>query len=221
MFAKIESGAEVTIENVTIDGMVIENTAESSSGIMGLIAGFIRGTLTLRNVTFKNCYVKGVQKIGGIAGYMDRNGGSLVIENVKFENTTVAGVFQAAKLVGAVTKGNNLTVQGNDNDFSGISVVGWGVESFGKSDITIKADKSQIKLGGADDNTYCCSGLTVLGQTTNDWAWLQTSHVLGLQDDYKTKCITYNQQDCTLENYTYSASENITNGKPASMNASK
>ncbi len=221
MFATIKSGAEVTIENVTIDGMVIENTGDGRA--MGLIAGYINGTLALKNVTFKNCYVKGVQKVGGIAGYMNSAGGSLTVENVKFENTTVAGIYQAAKLVGVVTQGNSLTVQGDGNDFSGISVVGWGVESFGKSDITIKADKPRIKLGGAEDNTYCCYdrgsslGLWVFGQTTNDWAWLQMDVVLSLESDDRTKCITYNQQDCTLENHIYSASENINNGKPASM----
>ena len=64
---------------------------------MGLISGYVNGTLILENVNITNSVVEGNQKIGGIAGTVGV-GGNLKMSNVMFENTFVYGCLEVAKL---------------------------------------------------------------------------------------------------------------------------
>ncbi|MBE7078198.1 MAG: prepilin-type N-terminal cleavage/methylation domain-containing protein [Clostridiales bacterium] len=105
----------VVVENLTIDGMVVEDTASEAAGrapkIMGCIAGYVApsGTLTIRNVTVKNCKLSGYQKVAALVGY---NEGTVILENVTVENTTVAGTVEAAALIGSVTTNAKVLLEG-------------------------------------------------------------------------------------------------------------
>ena len=70
------------------------------TGSTGILAGIIwkDATVTLQNVTFKNCTIYGQNKVGLIAGGVY---GKLILENVKVENCVVnASEGEAGKLFG-------------------------------------------------------------------------------------------------------------------------
>ena len=100
----------VTIKDVVIDGMIVEDTSTNNNGIMGFIAGTVNGTLNLENVTIKNSSIAGMQKIGAIAGYVINNG-AVNMKNVTVENVTVAGDLEVAQLFGSVGTTNKISAE--------------------------------------------------------------------------------------------------------------
>lgn len=81
--------------------MVVKDTINEDTGTMGLISGYVNGTLILENVNITNSVVEGNQKIGGIAGTVGV-GGNLKMSNVMFENHICLCLFRSRKLVGYV-----------------------------------------------------------------------------------------------------------------------
>lgn len=81
----IENPTEVVIKDITFDGLVM---GSYDIGIAGILVGTINknATLTLENVTFKNCTIYGQNKVGIIAGYVQ---GELILKNVRIENCVV------------------------------------------------------------------------------------------------------------------------------------
>jgi hypothetical protein len=75
----------VVIKDITFDGLVM---GSYDIGIAGILVGTIHknATLTLENVTFKNCTIYGQNKVGIIAGYVQ---GKLILKNVRIENCVV------------------------------------------------------------------------------------------------------------------------------------
>ena len=110
LFGNIKAGAEVVIKDVNLDGMVVKDTINEDTGTMGLISGYVNGTLILENVNITNSVVEGNQKIGGIAGTVGV-GGNLKMSNVMFENTFVYGCLEVAKLVGYVNDKATVTAE--------------------------------------------------------------------------------------------------------------
>ena len=107
LFGEITSG-QILIKNIVFDGLVMGSYDIGSTGIL---AGIIWGdaTVTLQNVTFKNCTIYGQNKVGLIAGSVY---GKLILNNVKVENCVVnasegeAGMlFGIAHYNGKVTAG--------------------------------------------------------------------------------------------------------------------
>ena len=90
--------------------MVVKDTINEDTGTMGLISGYVNGTLILENVNITNSVVEGNQKIGGIAGTVGV-GGNLKMSNVMFENTFVYGCLEVAKLVGYVNDKATVTAE--------------------------------------------------------------------------------------------------------------
>ena len=90
--------------------MVVKDTINEDTGTMGLISGYVYGTLILENVNITNSVVEGNQKIGGIAGTVGV-GGNLKMSNVMFENTFVYGCLEVAKLVGYVNDKATVTAE--------------------------------------------------------------------------------------------------------------
>lgn len=85
LFGNIASGTNVVIKDITFDGLVM---GSYDIGIAGILVGTINSgaTLTLENVTFKNCTIYGQNKVGIIAGYIT---GELILKNVRIENCVV------------------------------------------------------------------------------------------------------------------------------------
>lgn len=85
LFGNIASNKNVVIQNITFDGLVM---GSYDIGIAGILVGTIHknATLTLENVTFKNCTIYGQNKVGIIAGYVQ---GKLILKNVRIENCVV------------------------------------------------------------------------------------------------------------------------------------
>lgn len=85
LFGNIAPNTAVVIKNITFDGLVM---GSYDIGITGILVGTINksATLTLENVTFKNCTIYGQNKVGIIAGYVQ---GQLILENVRIENCVV------------------------------------------------------------------------------------------------------------------------------------
>lgn len=111
MIGSVEANKTVTIKDVTIEGAVINDTANVETSYAGLIVGQLYGNLVLENVKFKDCIVTGESKIGAIVGYM-MNGSSIELKNCTFENVKVGGMSYVAKLVG-VSQMNNATTLTN------------------------------------------------------------------------------------------------------------
>lgn len=108
IFSNIGADSEITLKNLVFENMLVKDTLEDT-GTMGLIAGYVYGTLNLENVTIRNCVVEGGQKIGGIAG---RVNGTLNMNGVTVENVSVGGYVEVAQLVGYLNKDtSNITAQ--------------------------------------------------------------------------------------------------------------
>ena len=168
LFGDIEVGAVVTIENITISGLSVGNslgTHEGGANTTGLIAGYVKGTLIMNNVTIDNCEVNGYQKVGGLVGQLL---GTVELNKVKVTNTTVNGYTEVAKIAGIIGEKGSLTA--TDCDFSGITVNGLNKDTVKKSDIT----SSEQPIVGLDSNTYDLAGTDIFGSATNDWAWIYT-----------------------------------------------
>ncbi len=113
LFYSIGKDATVTLKNITLSDAVAKDTIQDT-GTMGLIAGYVYGTLNLENVTIKNSYIEGRQKIGGIVGQLH---GALSINGLKMENVEVVGSVEVAKIASCVTttgkfKAENVDVEG-------------------------------------------------------------------------------------------------------------
>ncbi len=113
LFYSIGKDATVTLKNITLSDAVAKDTIQDT-GTMGLIAGYVYGTLNLENVTIKNSYIEGRQKIGGIVGQLY---GALSINGLKMENVEVVGSVEVAKIASYVTttgkfKAENVDVEG-------------------------------------------------------------------------------------------------------------
>jgi prepilin-type N-terminal cleavage/methylation domain-containing protein len=96
LFGEITSG-QILIKDIVFDGLVMGSYETGSTGIL---AGIIRAgaTVTLQNVTFKNCTIYGQNKVGLIAGGVY---GELILNNVKVENCVVnASEGEAGMLFG-------------------------------------------------------------------------------------------------------------------------
>ena len=108
IFSNIGANSEITLKNLVFENMLVKDTLEDT-GTMGLIAGYVYGTLNLENVTIRNSIVEGGQKIGGIAG---RVNGTLNMNGVTVENVSVGGYVEVAQLVGYLNKDtSNITAQ--------------------------------------------------------------------------------------------------------------
>lgn len=85
LFGNIASNTNVVIKNIVFDGLIMGSYDIGSTGIL---VGIIRenATLTLENVTFKNCTIYGQNKVGIIAGGVY---GELILKNVTIENCVV------------------------------------------------------------------------------------------------------------------------------------
>ena len=127
---------DTTVENLVIDGAVVYSGNSGNSSQFGLIAGSVNGcTLTIRNVTIKNCYVEGLQKVAALVGQV-QSGGQVIIDNVTIENTTVAGIYMSAQVIGYISGGyvdyQNITV-------NGVTVIQLGVDEY---DVKTDADNT-------------------------------------------------------------------------------
>jgi len=97
LLGKIEGTANIVIENVEFDGLVMGSYEIGSSGILaGQIGSGV--TLTVKNVTFRNCTIYGQNKVGIICGSVS---GKLILQNVKIIDCVVnASEGEAGKLFG-------------------------------------------------------------------------------------------------------------------------
>jgi prepilin-type N-terminal cleavage/methylation domain-containing protein len=96
LFGEITSG-QILIKDIVFDGLIMGSYDIGSTGIL---AGIIwkDATVTLQNVTFKNCTIYGQNKVGLIAGGVY---GKLILEDVKVENCVVnASEGEAGMLFG-------------------------------------------------------------------------------------------------------------------------
>jgi hypothetical protein len=99
LLGKIEGTANIVIENVEFDGLVMGSYEIGSSGILaGQIGSGV--TLTVKNVTFRNCTIYGQNKVGIICGSVSGTG-KLILQNVKIIDCVVnASEGEAGKLFG-------------------------------------------------------------------------------------------------------------------------
>lgn len=130
LFGKAEGGNAIEIKNVTFDGLVMGNYETGSTGILFGAIG-LNTTVTLENVTFKNCTVYGSNKVGIIAGGIY---GTLKLNGVKIENCVVnASEGESGKLFGTVYKEGSINVSGagcSIDDKTVINTVKYGIHEI-------------------------------------------------------------------------------------------
>lgn len=179
----VQSGATVTIKDVTFDGLTI---GDYETGSAGIVAGTVQGTLVLENVTIKNCTVYGQNKVGIIAGQVSGNA-EIIMKNVKIENCTVkSSEGEAGKIFGAIL--GTATVE-MDAECS-VTNTTVSIDAFGNHQfVTINGVKYVTKVNGngavdtktIDDKTYTrvcqCS-------TEDTLAWVYTVDEAPLDDTY-------------------------------------
>ncbi len=180
----VQSGATVTIKDVTFDGLTI---GDYETGSAGIVAGTVQGTLVLENVTIKNCTVYGQNKVGIIAGQVSGNA-VIIMKNVKIENCTVkSSEGEAGKIFGAIF--DTATVEMDAN--CSVTNTTVSIDAYGSHKIvTINGVKYVTKANGdgtvdtkelADGKTYTrvcqCS-------TEDTLAWVYTTAEAALDDTY-------------------------------------
>ena len=159
----------LTIENVTFSGLNVGNTENLENGTLGMIAGYVKGTLTLKNVTFEDCNVFGYDKVGAIAGQLSKDA-KIVLDNVKFDNVSVAGTSYAAALVGLAYKGSTITVYDNC-DLNGIKVSVYEpafaimVNNPTMDDVVTDGNTKYLRLAYGGYDYWDC--------VTSEWCWKQ------------------------------------------------
>jgi hypothetical protein len=121
--AKVKKGAEVTVENLVFEGLVIGSYDTGSSGVLAgqIVKG---GKLTVRNVTFRNCTIYGSNRTGIVCGSV---GGELVLQNVKIIDCVVNGcegeagmIFGSSFVGGSIKADKNCSIENtvvNNVDF--------------------------------------------------------------------------------------------------------
>ena len=112
LFGIIEAGTTVEVKNVNFSNVIIRDTTNIQSGMAGVIAGQVKGTLKVENVKIDNCHVYGGDKVGVIAGYVT---GNISINKVTVTNSSANGVAYVAKAIGLV--GGNSTLSITDSTF--------------------------------------------------------------------------------------------------------
>ena len=115
----VASNANVTVKDIIIDGMIVEDSANENTGTMGFIAGNVSGNLTIDNVTVINSTISGGTRIGALVGHIQ--GGSVTIKNSTIKDNTIKGNSNIAVLVGTVMKNAAITLE--NNEISGNTVV--------------------------------------------------------------------------------------------------
>ena len=185
----VEKGATVTIKDVTLEGFFSGNTIgnhEKGANTVGLIAGYVYGTLILENVTIKNSTVYGYQKVGAIVGQI--LGGEVILKNVTFENVTVIGNTEVATIAGIMNSTATITLENTTTD--GITVESTAKGQFKGSEITPNAELTSALSAAslslnADSYFFICNNVAqtsfwFAGAVTTDWAWYApTTYVRG------------------------------------------
>ena len=204
LFGDIEAGAKVTIENITISGVSVGNSLgdhEGGANTTGLIAGYVKGTLVMNNVTIDNCDVNGYQKVGAIVGQLY---GTLEMNGVKVTNTSVNGYVETAKIAGCIMS-DSASIKATNCDFSGITVNSLTPNAISKSDISTNI---AAFVGNANNKFYTMEhatyGKMVMGSATTDWAWISIGGSLSNKES----------RVCTVNN-----AEHLFNAYVATVNA--
>jgi len=130
LFGKTKGNVQILIKDVTFDGLVMGNYETGSTGILfGAID--TNTTVTLKNVTFKNCTVYGLNKVGLIAGGIY---GTLKLDGVNIENCVVnASEGESGRLFGTVYGSGKVEVEGGGcsiDDNSVLNIVQYGIHEF-------------------------------------------------------------------------------------------
>ena len=203
LFYRIGTGANVTIKNVTFSGMSVSDSSNLNTGTLGLIAGYMYGTLTLENVNIENSSVSGSQKVGAIAGRVD---GTLIMKNVTLKNVNVFGEYEVAKLVGyvpGIIEFENVKATENVNvkfrDTFNYKSEGYTRVSNDKMAVAINATLSE--------NSYYMAESELWNGSYYTWS--------GVTDEYFWKLVDSSVRQITIDEkphywYACPTSENIT-----------
>ena len=93
LFGRIGKNASLNVFDLTFDNAVIDDTRMSitpsvHTSQVAVVVGISSGTTTLRNVSVKNSYVYGGEKVAALIGH---NTGVTTIENCSVINSTIVG----------------------------------------------------------------------------------------------------------------------------------
>lgn len=156
-FGTIPLGCEVTVKNVTFSNVFVGDTADySTTSMFGVIAGNVKGSLTIENVTIKDCTLTGEKKVGAAVGYVGKDSSTgtteckLVINGLNVENVKITAAFEGAQVVGFV----------DENKVDEVSVT---TSTLNVKNVTLTEDKTltaetNSQRTGLHENHYVTSG---------------------------------------------------------------
>ncbi len=199
---EIAAGTTVTIKDVTLSGLFSgsANVVESVRAL-GLIAGYVKGTLILENVVIEDATVSGYQKVGAIAGQVTGNG-QVILKNVTFKNVTVIGSTEVATIAGIMSSTSTITLTNTTTE--GITVESTEKSTFKGSEIIPNAELKAALNGltfSADSNYYIANDngdYWIVGAVTTDWAWYAPAEYTGT-----LKSLMYNGENATYAGTAY------------------
>lgn len=93
---------DLTITDLTFEGASVDASGEQfvedhGGSSMAVVSGYYGGgTLTLDQVTISNCFVDGMQKVGG---YVGQCGGSVTIQKCAVVDSTFRSLYQCAPVL--------------------------------------------------------------------------------------------------------------------------
>lgn len=87
-----------TIKDLTFDHATVGSVG--SGNIVGVVMGYLAGTVTMENVRVTNSRVSGGGKVGGLVGQLDNTSAKLILNNCTVKDTIVSGMYNCGGLAG-------------------------------------------------------------------------------------------------------------------------
>lgn len=108
-----------TIKDLTFDNLTVKVDTDEDAYVGGIV-GRVHGNLVITNCNVLNSNISGVNKIGGIVGFVTGDASNIEITNCRVENTMISGetlkpLTQAGDCGGIVgyIQSSNATITGN------------------------------------------------------------------------------------------------------------
>lgn len=100
------ASSSITIKNIVFDNIVMGNN--NYLNMVGVVIGAAYSSVTMDNVTLKNCTANGFGKVGVLIGAMADPGRKVTIKNCSIDDTNkIIGTYDVGGLIGLYLRGEN------------------------------------------------------------------------------------------------------------------
>lgn len=175
----------LTIQDLTFTGASVDASEEQfveehGGSSMAVVSGYYSGgTLTLDNVTLSDCFVDGMQKVGG---YVGQCGGSVTIDKCAVVDSTFRSLYQCAPVIAYAMNNQYNNDDGSNASKRANTLTINGIKLENNSVVIVKDAETTYKTFGDNVDTWYYT--TSNGYSL--WCGNQADTVLIAQDRFST-----------------------------------